>query len=65
MIRDELVKRLTERVPRLVRCVLLGDPAVSTVEGVVDGLSDEACNRHLAVFLLDAILLTVFPDMGS
>ncbi|KAF8139931.1 PXA domain-containing protein [Boletus edulis] len=65
VIRDELVKRIAERVPALARLVLLGDPAVSAVEGAVVPLSDEACNRHLAVFLLDALLLSVFPEMGS
>ncbi|KAF8559416.1 hypothetical protein OG21DRAFT_1503318 [Imleria badia] len=65
VIREEVVKRLAERVPVLTRSVLLGDPAVNTVAGVVDALSDEACNRHLAVFMVDALLLSVFPEMGS
>lgn len=64
-IREQLVKRIAERVPALARTVLLGDPAVSTLDGVVDALSDGACNRHLAVFVVDAILLGVFPEMGS
>lgn len=63
VIREELVKRIAERLPGLARAVLLGDPAVSTLDGVVDALSDEACNRHLAVFLVDAVLLTLFPEM--
>ena len=64
VIREELVKRIAERLPAPARAVLLGDPAVNTLDGVVDALSDEACNRHLAVFLVDAILLTLFPEMG-
>ena len=62
VIREEVIKRLTERVPVPVRSVLLGD---LTVSGVVDGLSDETCNRHLAVFVVDALLLSLFPEMGS
>lgn len=63
VIRERLVKRLVEWVPSAVRSVLLGDSPVSTLDGVVDGLSDCACNRHLAVFVLDAVLLAVFPEL--
>ncbi|KAH0838606.1 hypothetical protein J3R83DRAFT_6928 [Lanmaoa asiatica] len=65
VLREQLVKRIAERVPMLARSVLLGNTGNNTVERVVDGLSDEACNRHLAVFLVDALLLSVFPEMGS
>ena len=64
-IRKELVKRLAERVPALARIALLGDRAVDTLEEVVSPLSDEGCNRHLAVFLMDALLLAMFPELGS
>ncbi|KAG8220111.1 hypothetical protein J3R82DRAFT_1131 [Butyriboletus roseoflavus] len=64
-IREQLVQRIAERVPALARTVLLGDPAVNTLYGVVDALNDGACNRHLAVFVVDAVLLSVFPEMGS
>lgn len=64
-IREQVVKRIAERVPGLARTGLLGEGAVSTVDGVVDALSDGACNVHLAVFLVDAVLLSVFPEMGS
>lgn len=58
VIREELVKRINTQIPALG---VLG----GTLDGVVDALSDEACNRHLAVFLVDALLLAVFPEMGS
>lgn len=64
-IREDVVKRIAERVPGLARTVLLGEAAVNTVDEVVDALSDGACNVHLAVFLVDAILLSMFPEMGS
>jgi len=35
-----------------------------TVDKALDGLRDQACNTHLAVFMLDAIVLRVFPELG-
>lgn len=64
-IREEVVKRIAERVAGLAQSVLLGDRTMETVEGVVDALGDDGCNRHLAVFVVDALLLSVFPEMGS
>jgi len=60
-IRTQLVQRLAEGLPRLARSVVLGDGAAGVVSGAVDVLSDEACNRHLAVFVLDALVLSLFP----
>lgn len=62
-IREQLIQRLAEWPPSVVRCVLLGDAAA--VGPAVDALGDGTCNRHLAVFVLDAVLLSVFPEMGS
>jgi len=31
---------------------------------MLDPLSSQACNAHLMVFILDLILLTVFPELG-
>lgn len=56
VIREELVKRISTQMPAL---------ALVGLDGVVDPLNDGACNRHLAVFLVDAVLLALFPEMGS
>ena len=63
VLREQLVKRITEWLPSTACSILLGDSAVSTLEMVVDGLSDGACNRHLVVLLMDVILLSLFPEM--
>lgn len=35
-----------------------------SLDAILDPLSDGACNAHLAVFIVDALLLTIFPEMG-
>ena len=35
-----------------------------TIVAGLEPLSSAACNAHLALFLIDAILLTVFPELG-
>ncbi|KAG9314664.1 hypothetical protein JVU11DRAFT_5469 [Chiua virens] len=56
VIRERLVKRIIEEIPSMA---VLGDP----VDGIVDALGDSACNLHLALFLVDALVLSVFPEM--
>jgi hypothetical protein len=47
--------------------VLLG-PTEKTreevLESVLDGVGDRRCNMHLVLFILDAIVLRVFPELG-
>ncbi|KAF9229677.1 hypothetical protein BS17DRAFT_771779 [Gyrodon lividus] len=64
IIRQQLIKRIAERLPALASSALLGPSPITSVDAVVDPLSDRACNTHLAVFLFDALLLTIFPEMG-
>jgi len=35
------------------------------VECVLDGLGDKRCNTHLVLFILDAVVLRVFPELGG
>jgi hypothetical protein len=47
--------------------VLLGPTAAEreeVMEGVLDGLGERACNAHLVLFILDAVVLRVFPELG-
>lgn len=41
-----------------------GEKGESVVEGAVECFGDQGVNMHLAVVLLDAVLLAVFPEMG-
>ncbi|KAL4068356.1 PXA domain-containing protein [Scleroderma yunnanense] len=63
-IRGQLIRRVTEMIPGPVSAILLGPSPVASLETAIDPLSDGACNAHLAVLLFDAILLTVFPELG-
>ncbi|KAI8995303.1 hypothetical protein BD414DRAFT_479161 [Trametes punicea] len=36
----------------------------ATVDAALAPLDSQACNAHLALFVLDLVLLTVFPEMG-
>lgn len=36
-----------------------------TIEELVDPLSNQACNAHLLVCILDAFLLALFPELGG
>ncbi|KAF8845426.1 hypothetical protein BDN67DRAFT_1065284 [Paxillus ammoniavirescens] len=64
IIRQQLVKRMAERFPALVSSALLGPSPITSIDAIVDPLGDSTCNAHLAVFSFDALLLTVFPEMG-
>lgn len=51
-------------LPVPVSTILLGSSPVASLKAVIDPLSDNTCNIHLVVFLFDAVLLTVFPELG-
>jgi len=34
------------------------------IESVLDGLGDQRCNTHLVLFAFDAVVLSVFPELG-
>jgi hypothetical protein len=47
--------------------VLLGPTGKAreeVLESVLDGVGDRRCNMHLVLFILDAIVLRVFPELG-
>ncbi|KIJ68760.1 hypothetical protein HYDPIDRAFT_81487 [Hydnomerulius pinastri MD-312] len=64
VIRQQLIKRITERFPALASSALLGPSPLTSLDAIIDPLSDGACNAHLAVFIFDALLLAIFPEMG-
>lgn len=35
-----------------------------TVKAILDPLNDSKCNTHLLMFTLDAILVSLFPELG-
>lgn len=37
---------------------------LATVDAALAPLDNAACNAHLAVFILDLVLLTIFPELG-
>ncbi|KAF8807608.1 hypothetical protein BYT27DRAFT_7165507 [Phlegmacium glaucopus] len=44
--------------------ILLGPDPSSTLSAALDPLSSAQCNRHLVVFLLDRILIGLFPELA-
>jgi len=36
-----------------------------TVHDILDPLSSAECNSHLAMFILDSVLMTLIPEMGN
>ncbi|KAI0651658.1 PXA domain-containing protein [Trametes meyenii] len=65
-LRATLCARLGAAVPGPLT-PLLGptpDARAATVDAALAPLDNQACNAHLAVFILDLALLTVFPEMG-
>ncbi|KAG2345260.1 hypothetical protein BDR05DRAFT_908607 [Suillus weaverae] len=64
IIHQQLLRRLREQVPTFLAPVLLGPSPERTVEDIISPLCDAACNVHLAVFIMDALFLSIFPEMG-
>ncbi|GBE78161.1 predicted protein [Sparassis crispa] len=66
-LREELGRRLLASVPGPL-VVLLGPTPTArshTIDAALAPLSSRECNAHLMLFILDLILLTVFPEMGA
>lgn len=68
-----LIHLFTDQLPALLNdfpaaiAPLLGPtPAArsATVDAAIAPLDNAACNAHLAVFVLDLVLLTIFPELG-
>lgn len=58
----------SSRNPQAILCRSLLGPTAKTQREVlaqaVDGLGDKHCNMHLILFILDAIVLRMFPEIG-
>ncbi|KAG1716802.1 hypothetical protein ID866_400 [Astraeus odoratus] len=63
VIRQQLIRRVSEMLPGPVSALLLGPMPVASLNAIIDPLSNHACNVHLAVFVFDTILVTVFPEL--
>ncbi|KAI0639208.1 PXA domain-containing protein [Trametes polyzona] len=65
-MRARLGRRLVQAVPGPLAMALGPTPAAraATVDAALAPLDSQACNAHLMVFILDLVLLTVFPEMG-
>jgi len=44
--------------------ILLGPDPSSTMSAALDPLSNAQCNHHLVIFLLDRILIGLFPELA-
>ncbi|KAH7104196.1 PXA domain-containing protein [Auriculariales sp. MPI-PUGE-AT-0066] len=67
VIRESLEIRLAGLLPESLAKVLIGQDMPSrrqTIKCAIDPLGSVPCNNHLLVFILDALLLTLFPEMG-
>ncbi|KAI6045144.1 hypothetical protein EDC04DRAFT_3137448 [Pisolithus marmoratus] len=64
MIRRRLTRRVSEMLPVPISAILLGSSPAASLEAIIDPLSDSSCNIHLVAFLFDAVLVTVFPELG-
>ncbi|KAI0824155.1 PXA domain-containing protein [Trametes gibbosa] len=66
-MRARVCRRVGGAVPGAL-ATLLGPTAearAATVDDAFAPLDSQACNAHLVVFVLDLVLLTVFPEMGA
>ncbi|KZV76974.1 hypothetical protein PENSPDRAFT_568653 [Peniophora sp. CONT] len=66
VMRALLAQRIVDKIPPVSAPLLLGPPTqrLATADALLEPLSDSACNAHLFVLILDAVLLTLFPEMG-
>ncbi|KAL5534310.1 hypothetical protein ACEPAG_772 [Sanghuangporus baumii] len=66
VIKEQLIREIETGAPPLLSSVALG-PGSSKHESIAEALeplSSNACNVHLVLFLLDLIVLTLFPEFG-
>ncbi|KZW02086.1 hypothetical protein EXIGLDRAFT_637874, partial [Exidia glandulosa HHB12029] len=67
VIRESLEIRLAGLLPDAVAPVLIGPDMPArrlTIKSAIDPLTSVACNNHLLILVLDALLLMLFPEMG-
>ncbi|KAL5519016.1 hypothetical protein ACEPAH_699 [Sanghuangporus vaninii] len=67
VIKERLIREIETCAPPLLSGLALG-PGSSKHESIAEALeplSSTACNVHLVLFLLDLIVLTLFPEFGA
>lgn len=64
LTRKTLVARLARVVPGPIKTIVLGPDEKATIEDAVEPFSSKEANVHLVVFIVDAVLLTLFPELG-
>ncbi|KAH9937499.1 PXA domain-containing protein [Fomitopsis serialis] len=67
VMRAALGRRLLAAIPAPLAIVLgpTSEARTSAIDGILDPLSSQACNAHLMLFILDLVLVTVFPELGA
>ena len=65
-LRKEVVRRLLAMVPTPLQYLLGSSSAArtQTMDEILDPFSSQECNAHLIIFILDLVLVTLFPEMG-
>lgn len=65
-MKRELTRRLLALIPGPGLFVLGPTPSarLQAIDNMLDPLSSRECNVHLIVFILDLVLLTLFPEVG-
>lgn len=65
-LQQEANRRLLGLIPSPLRRLLGSTSAAQTraMDEVLEPLSSQECNTHLIVFILDLVLLTLFPELG-
>ncbi|CAG7851643.1 SubName: Full=Uncharacterized protein {ECO:0000313/EMBL:CCA70162.1} [Serendipita indica DSM 11827] len=67
LIREQLEKRLFDCVFPVAAKLLFGTKLSiqgRTIRGILDPLGSKQCNVHLLIFLLDAIVVSLFPELA-
>ncbi|KAH8120247.1 hypothetical protein DFH11DRAFT_1559046 [Phellopilus nigrolimitatus] len=67
LLKEQLVRQIEEHIPSIVSTLVLGPAPAEreTIVSALEPLSSEACNAHLVVFLLDLLVLALFPELGA
>lgn len=68
VIRERVVARIQQVVPGWLSPLVLGaHPRAreQTINDILDPLSSAECNSHLIMFVIDSVLMTLIPEMGT
>ncbi|GJJ09430.1 hypothetical protein Clacol_003652 [Clathrus columnatus] len=67
LIKEQLELKLFNFFPAPLSALVLGpdeETRQQTIHDIIEPLSSRECNVHLLIFLLDAIIVGVFPELG-